>query len=275
MRKTLITFGTVLGGMLYAAIWTIILYFAFNYREISNGEGAFLFIIMFVCFYNFGIYITAALLRLFSKREKARAPSALVDGSSNGWKLIYLVIGIIFFVAIVFNLNVLAYSILLIIVLAFQLWIYPAYALKINKYTSLKHLLKRINNALLIHLILLVVICYNGFPGVNAPIEMRQKWAYEKFRHYPAMVHSIEESNEIREKVGKIKFVAPTKGRNLHVVIGGSSGPASEFTLEVLGDKGTGIAYVCSWGESVTGLGFKYQGKKIVLTKWGRGMCNY
>lgn len=87
-----------------------------------------------------------------------------------------------------------------------------------------------------------------------------------------AIVNSIKENNHITDKVGHIKFVAPTKGRNLPIDIGASSGPTSQLTLEVVGEKGTGIAYLTTWGGSIHGLYFKYQGKKTKL--WGSVKLN-
>lgn len=264
MRKNIIALGTILGSILYAAIWTRILYFAFNYREISTDDEFLFFIIMFICFYHFGIYIIATIFRLSSKRERDIVPSVLVYTSIGGWVL--LIASTILFSGIPSNIWVIILFLPLPIV-AIRL----SCEFEINKYTSLTLFLKKIVTVLLINLILLLVVCINDFPGVNASIEVRQKWAYEEFRHYPHIVHTIEKSNQITDKVGKVKLVAPTKGRNIHTVIGGSSGPSSEFTLEVVGEKGTGLAYVSTWGGGVNGVCFEYQRKKTEVM----GRCNY
>ena len=91
------------------------------------------------------------------------------------------------------------------------------------------------------------------------------------FFYLTPIVHSIKESNQITAQVGQIKFIAPTKGRNLYM-LGGDSGTGSELTLEVVGEKGTGIAYINSWWGSITNLCFEYQGKKIKL--WSSESCN-
>lgn len=262
MRKNIIALGTILGSVLYAAIWTRILYFAFNYREISTDDEFLFFILMFICFYHFGIYIIAIIFRLSSKRERDIVPSALVYASIGGWVL--LITSTILFSGIPSNTF---WVLTLLPIVAIRL----SCEFEINKYTFLTGSLKKIATVLLINLILLLVVCINDFPGVNASIEVRQKWAYEEFRHYPHIVHTIEKSNQITDKVGKIKLVAPTKGRNLHTVIGGSSGPSSEFTLEVIGEKGTGLAYVSTWGGRVDGVCFEYQRKKTEVM----GRCNY
>jgi hypothetical protein len=75
MRKNLIALITFLGGTLSAAIWTTILDFSFTHRQISEGDDVFLFTVMFICFYLFGVYISAIIFRLLSKRERYRTLS--------------------------------------------------------------------------------------------------------------------------------------------------------------------------------------------------------
>lgn len=58
----------------------------------------------------------------------------------------------------------------------------------------------------------------------------------------------VPKSGEIINKVGGVKFVAPTKGPNIDYSEGGSSHPSSNFTLEVVGETGTGFAYITTWG---------------------------
>lgn len=345
MRIIFIVLGTTFGSVLYAVIWTIIFYFAFNYREIDTISYQLLFIAMFICFFVFGIIIAGTIFRLSSKRERDIISSALVYGfifslllitaiSYSGifstlrfeyfeyyfeyyivlrilsiFQLVGIYIGVYVIAGTIFGLSskrerdiipsALVYgsiiSLVLITLISFSgifsilgseyyilfgiaaifqlVEINTSCLFKSNKYTVKTVSLKDITSAFLLNLILLLVICHNGFPGVNAPIEMRQKWAYKTFSHYPAMMRSIEESNEITDKVGNIKFIGPTKGRNLHYAEGGSSHPASDFTLEVVGEKGTGIAYITTWGGSVTGVCFEQKGKKIVLSKWGRRSC--
>lgn len=92
MRKNLMALGITLGGILYAAIWTRIFYFNFNYREIGEADDLFVYSVMFICFYNFGVYISAAIFQLLSKRERDIVPSVLVYGSICGWVLGFSII---------------------------------------------------------------------------------------------------------------------------------------------------------------------------------------
>lgn len=144
-----------------------------------------------------------------------------------------------------------------------------AFHFQTNK--TVKQFGKQISIALLINVIFLIVVCINDFPGVNAPIEARQNWAYKEFEFngYSTIVNSIERTKEIKDKVGQIRFVAPTKGRNLFFRTGAGNMPLSDLTLEVVGAKGTGIAYTTALGrQGVWGICFEYQGKKTQLGGW-------
>jgi len=68
--------------------------------------------------------------------------------------------------------------------------------------------------------------------------------------------------NEITAKLGKIKFISPTKGRNISIVDPGSLAYADgSLTIEVVGEKGTGIVYMNVRSDDF----FEYQGKKTRL----------
>ncbi len=278
MRKLLIVLGTFFFGITYAAVWTKILDIAFNYREIHTYDGFLLFGFMFICFYFLGVYISAAILFFFT-RQRDIAPSALpklVYGFLGSFALSFLITLILFL--LFFNPSnpnffgaIFSFLLLSIIFILHVLVVRTAYEFETNK--SSKYFIVKIATVLLVNLILLLVVCSTDFPGVNSPVEVRQKWAYEKFRYYPSIVCTIKQANQIKDKVGQIKFAAPTRGRNLPVIIGGSSGPSSELTLEVVGEKGTGIAYITTWAGGVHGIYFEYQGKKTKITAWSTIGC--
>lgn len=100
-------------------------------------------------------------------------------------------------------------------------------------------LLKFIAPTLLI--LALVAVNYRGFPAF-ASAEARQRWAYTEFTDYKYAVSDIQNCEPIKARVGNVKTAAPTWGKNVTVRDPGSSGHRGEFTLEVVGDKGTGIA---------------------------------
>lgn len=252
MRKNIITLVTFLGGILYASLGIPILFFAINYRQVTLDEYFALYSVMFFCLYHFGIYISATLFQFYSKRKIDIVPSALAFGSLIGSALGYLL-----FILLNSSNFVNGLGILLLLPLV---GIRAACAFEFNKSISLTRPLLKISTVVAVNLILLFVVCRSDFPGVKAPIEIRQKWAYEEFRAYSDVVNSIGLCNPIKTKLGKIKFIAPTKGRNIHTTEGGS-GDNAELTLEVVGEKGTGIVHLRGMFVPSPEF-FEYQGKK-------------
>ncbi len=279
MKKFIINLGVILGiilvSIIYATIWTTIFYHNFNYRVLETSEDdVFYYMIMFICFYHLGVYISAATFWVFSKRERPIASSAL---SSLIYSSIVLVSNLLILLVtslfFIFFIGTYVFYIYLTIILILQIGGVVIVYNELENTKSLRHLLKKIATVLLISLILLLIVCRNDFPGVTAPIAVRQEWAYKKFPGYSGIVDSIERTNEITDKVGQIKFVAPTKGRNLFLRVGAGDMPQSNLTLEVVGEKGTGVAYICTLGEwGIWGISFEYQGKKTKL--WSSGNCN-
>lgn len=82
----------------------------------------------------------------------------------------------------------------------------------------------------------------SSFPGANATLFVRQKWASKEFGGYKEVVETIKTCQPIIKRVGNVKYVAPTSGRNYVIYDPGSSGHSGEFTLEIVGEKGIGIA---------------------------------
>jgi hypothetical protein len=273
MRKNIIALVTLIGGVLYASIGIKIIIFAINYRQIPLDKYWFSLSILVVVLYVSGIYISATLFQLYSKRELAIVPSALTLGSIIGFGLGYSIVmrlsrPILDMFPLLYKwLNYRSFDsdlryVLGISLLFSLLGISAACAFEFSKSTFLPHPLFKISIVISINLILYFVLAVStSFPGVNAPIEIRQKWAYREFVNYGNVVRDIGKCNVIRDKVGKIKFVAPTKGRNIHTSEGGS-GDYAEFTLEIAGDEGTGIAYISQHLGGITNLSFEYQGKK-------------
>lgn len=113
----------------------------------------------------------------------------------------------------------------------------------------------------------LVFINYGSFPGPFASAEARQQWAYTEFTDYKYAVSDIQNCKPIKAKVGNVKTVAPTWGKNMTVRDPGSSGHRGEFTLEVIGDKGTGVANASFHiGTTLYLVKFTHNGKTETLT---------
>lgn len=278
MKKPIITLlVTFFGGILYAAIWTKILDFYLTYSELGIYESFLVFSAIFLCFYYSGVYINAALFGFFFKKEIDTKTSPLeLYGLCGSFLLSFLVTLILFFVLakapyrdsvfyIVFGIFL--FFLLSIISIIHVVMIRVAHEFETNE--SLKYLIVKTSTVLLINLTLVFVVCINDFPGANAPIEFRQQWAYKKVKNYPEIMDFIKENNQITDKIGQIKFVAPRKKRSLPITIGGSGNPVSELTLEVVGEKGKGIAYIITFGSGMHGWCFEFQGEKIKASDLG------
>ena len=90
---------------------------------------------------------------------------------------------------------------------------------------------------------LLYLVNYTDFPGVDAPIQSRQQWAVRTFRGYESIASRLRSCEEIADSIGSIEFVAPTQGRNSISIESGYKS-MGEFTLEVVGATGTGVAHI-------------------------------
>jgi hypothetical protein len=83
----------------------------------------------------------------------------------------------------------------------------------------------------------------HGFPGADQPLQVRHQWAEAKFgKDYQQAVVLLQNCQAIQPIVGNITGIAPTKGKNYSM-----SGPGEtvgNFTLEVQGDRGKGVAEI-------------------------------
>ena len=113
---------------------------------------------------------------------------------------------------------------------------------------------------------------YTDFPGANASIQAREAWGLKTFpfgegETIYAGVNFFQNCKPVVDRVGDIQAVVPTKGANKFVQQLGSSPftMRGEFTLEVVGSKGTGVAnYGTDKGHA--SISFTSQGKKERLS---------
>lgn len=273
MIKNIISLVTLLGGIFYASIGIYIFIFDINYRQIRLDAYWNSLSVVILVLYISGVYISASIFQFYSKRKIANIPSILTLASIIGLVLGYSIViklsrPILDTFPLLYkwldyhsfdsDIRYLLGSSLLFSLLGIRV----ACTLESNKYPLLLRSLLKISTVIVINLILYFVLAASTtFPGVSAPIEIRQKWAYQEFDNYENVVRDVEECNWITDKVGKIKFVAPTKGRNIHTNEAGS-GDRAEFTLEVVGEKGAGVAYISQHLRGTTDLSFESQGKK-------------
>ncbi len=113
---------------------------------------------------------------------------------------------------------------------------------------------------------------YTDFPGADASIQAREQWGFKTFpsgngEEMYTGVNFFQNCKLIVDRVGDIQAVAPTKGANKFVRQLGSSPftMRGEFTLEVVGNKGTGVANYKTYDDD-TSILFTSQGKKENLS---------
>jgi hypothetical protein len=145
------------------------------------------------------------------------------------------------------------------------LWVACQFELIRSSSNSIRPLLRALIPAAIA--LALVAIANNGFPGETASAEVRQGWASREFSYYEQqVVNPIKTCKPIIERVGAVKFVAPTKGRNYVWSDPGSSGHYGELTLEVVGENGVGIGNSkFHIGTSIGYVQFIHQGKNEQL----------
>ncbi len=267
MRKNLVALVAGLGGLLSAwlAAFTPMQYYFLNYREMNIPDWLRLGAILSLALYFLTVYITAFVFQNISKQEAEIEPLFLALGG-----IIGLVVGlpvgrlfVSFLPTLMFN------SVFPIPALASILGIRIACKfVRMKSNSKLRVLLFR---ALIPSLLALTLIWlhHSSFPGVRASAQLRQQWAYREFNRYDGVVDTIKTCQPITERVGSVKFVAPTQGRNYVVSDPGSSGHSGELTLEVIGEKSVGVANSSFHIDTAVGrVRFTYQGRAEEIACW-------
>ncbi len=242
MKDNLVALLCTLGGFIVAGLGVKLLPAAgyiLNYRDARIAEWAYLWLATAVLLYLLGVYGIAFLLRqLYPRRSRTFEPAFLVLGSAAGITIggsSYLLLsgGEGFYLP--------AFLLLLAAFCFMLLWTRLACLAKRQKAASTgRNLIRLVTPTLLV--IVLLIINYNGFPGAYSKAQRREQWANTKFEDYDYVVNAIRSCSAIINRVGDIEAVAPTRGRNVTVRDPGSSGHSGEFTLEVIGKSGIGIA---------------------------------
>ncbi|HEY9694875.1 MAG TPA: hypothetical protein V6D15_21965 [Oculatellaceae cyanobacterium] len=260
MRKNVVALLTGLGGLLAAWIvaFTPMQFYFLNYREMNIPEWLRLWATLSLALYLLTVYITAFVFQKIPTQESEIEPSFLALGG-----IIGLVVGlpvgslfVSFLPTLMFN------SVFPIPALASILGIRIACRCeRIKSNFNLRVLLFRVLMPSLLALTL-IWLHNSSFPGVMASAQVRQQWAYREFRGYNGVVDTIKTCQPITERVGSVKFVAPTQGRNYVISDPGSSGHSGELTLEVIGEKSAGVANSSFHHDTAVGqIRFTYQGR--------------
>ncbi len=235
MKDEVVVLVSMLGGFSAAALSFVIFFggSGLNYRGAGYPEWMFPFMSAVGVTYLLGVYGASLWLRQrYPLQSRTFEPSFLVLGST---------IGCLFGFLALRNWLSLS-SVLLMAASFFSLLLFTRLAclIKYRKGAGRRGTLLRLIVPLLLASVLWR-INYNNFPG-GASAEIRQQWAYTEFRDYDYVVKSIRSCQPIITRVGDIKAVAPTRGRNFIIYDHGSSGHQGELTLEVVGTKSAGIA---------------------------------
>jgi hypothetical protein len=238
----------VLGGFLTACIglFTPVNVYLLNYRQMNITEWFYLAIIIGLGLYILGISTTAIVLQKTSSFESEIEPSFLVLGGTIGLLVGSLPICLDLLTQRSYPfVSHFAILIVPISVLLSILGIRIACEFPHRKSNFHRRLL--LFKSLIPFLVALLALSFiwlnsSSFPGANAALFVRQKWASKEFGGYKEVVETIKTCQPIIKRVGNVKYVAPTSGRNYVIYDPGSSGHSGEFTLEIVGEKGIGVA---------------------------------
>lgn len=280
MRKNAISILAVLGGFLaiYIGVFTPVKAYFLNYRELPNLYWLYLESIKILALYVFGIYTTAFVFLQMPSQESDIdiEPSFLVVGG---------IIGALAALAL-FTRNPLAFveffvksnpwwfllSVLeLRIFVTFNPWLFLLSVLGVRIACQFPRIKSNflpivfLSRTFIPFLLTLTFIWLHNssFPGLTASPVVRQQWAEKEFRGYSEIVNKIKTCPSIINRVGNVKYVAPTRGFNYVQGEEVSSGYHGQFTLEVIGDRGIGVSNFSFY--TVTAFPghsqFTYQGK--------------
>ncbi|BCL39245.1 hypothetical protein NSMS1_56920 [Nostoc sp. MS1] len=248
MRKNVVSLLVVLGGFLtaYIGLLTPANVYFLNYRQMNITGWFYLAIIIGLALYLFGISTTALVLQTISSFASEIESSFLVLGGTIGLLVgnLPLCLDLLTQRSYLFlsRLAILSVPIsVLLSILGIRI------ACEFPQRTAYSHrgiLSFRTLIPFLVALLALTFIWVNNssFPGVNAAPVVRQQWASKEFGGYKEVVATIKSCQPIIQQVGSVKYVAPTSGKNYVIYDPGSSGHSGEFTLEIVGEKGIGVA---------------------------------
>jgi len=262
-------FGAFLTGCVCVGFATSVTRSQFlNYREQGIGDWFYSWGMTALAVYFLGVYSVALLVRSSSRYDTAIEPLFSVIGCVLGFLIgcvpVYLYWNTPTFQRIPF---LWFWTLFLPILLSISGFII-AFRIHSRRTSNLILSASRILVPCTIALAL-ILVNHSGFPGVTAPVELRQQWAIKEFGNYGGVVKSIQNCRPIVERVGTVQAVAPTQGKNFVISEPGSSGHSGELTLEVVGKKGTGVAnFKVHIGTAVASVDFTYQNRAEHLACW-------
>ncbi len=238
MKNNAVALMSTLGGLALAGLGLFPSSALVNYRQVDSRGAVHFWIASIYVLYLLGVYGVSLLLRQTNpRRSRTFEPSFLVLSSGLG-----CVVGsLLFFLITLYKPFADWQPRLLAILPVMLLCTRLGFWVKHRKTAGRRGtLLRLIVPALLIAT--LFWVHNNDFPTNFASAEARQQWACTEFSAYSSVVQEIRSCQPLTVRLGEIKTVAPTWGRNFTTSDPGSSGHNGEFTLQLIGKKGTGTA---------------------------------
>lgn len=234
--------ATVSGGL---ATWKGTDYFL-NYRELPVEQWVYLWLLTGVALFCLSVYIVGWLFQQLSSRRSEVEPSLLVVGAIGGLLLSSIPVVLPLPISLPPWLGSWLPGWLI------SVWLLPALLGLVGIRLACQFELPKANansmaliGRLLVPVLLVGILIWvqnSGFPGVAAPAEVRQEWAAKEFQGYDSVVATIKHCQSIIQRVGRVRWVAPTQGQNYVISDPGSSGHQGEMTLEVIGTNGIGTS---------------------------------
>ena len=237
MKNNAVPLMSTLGSFVLAGLGLFSPSGLVNYRQVDSRGAVYFWIASIYILYLLGVYGVSLLLRqTYPRGLRTFEPSFLVISSAIGC----LLGSLLFFLVtntIAVGLPLTLLTILPVMLLCTRLGFWVKRRKTAGRQATL---LRLVVPTLLIAA--LFWIYNNDFPGNFASAEARQQWAYTEFSSYSSVVQEIRSCQPLTMRLGEIRTVAPTWGRNFTISDLGSSGHQGEFTLQLVGTRGTGTA---------------------------------
>lgn len=227
----------MLGGVLVLVVAIVlppVRNFLFNYHQFYGASYGSL--VSLLAFYLLGFYFTALILRQFYPNQlQTFEPSFLVMGNATG---LLVAISLLNCFSWTLQSDLLRFGANLVSFLFVLLCTALACSVKRQKSSKWQDTLLRWS----VPAVLMATTIHSSLLVTFAPAEVRQRWAYTEFSEYEYAVKDLRQCPAITGRIASIKTIAPTRGKNFTFYDPGSSGHSGEFTLEVTGPMGKGIA---------------------------------
>ena len=197
-----------------------------------------------------GTYIFSALIWIFSKKEKEIIPILIAASAFLGAVAAFLIL--VFFVAIFypqlegnenFIINLVFLTVQYLFPVAVIYWaVFRAFRQeRITPRNFIRRIILFVAGSALVMFPMILMYPRSSFPAAES-LEKRDEWARKEFaKHYEFAKKYVGRSQRIKEDIGDIRSVAPAVNSVNKVTVAPGDPGVGSFTLEVAGEKGTGL----------------------------------